>query len=625
MDYWPSYSKISPQSRAAYLRWLADGRRTPGTYIGYVFLYFYGLERRVVDMLGTNNIHPTELDAINTELDALDAVYGNNGSFHGYAAGLRNLIGTARTLDTDEIGAAPARNERTWNVPYTLHVGLGSMAAEQKPIPVEWALAWIWYHPTTPPRTPQRRCREQFDTLFAACYTDKHGTGIVLRPGKKHLSSSYRAASLGIGTIDLDIRGIPAVFDQTAPLKSLAAIAESVSNDLEPYSRFIGRRPDDGGTLAAAATLPPAVVLNTNDPHIRELRDWAENHLNGKDTAVVNGGELVNRWGQLASLRKADSASAAALLQHLGYGIEPDVRLAGPTLGLAPIVLFRARPDTPQTAGTDYAVATLAAHLGITVAAADGRIDDTERDQLSRYLRSAFGLTAGEQHRLHAHTEWLASNDLKLTGLKARLVTLTQPQREAFSDFLLGIAAADGIVTPTEVSTLTRLHKMLGLDPDQVPNRIHHLLTGTPPHPPAAQQPVTVQTSADAETGYTIPGPPQRYRGRHHHETSTDSAELTLSEPSSRPNLPTPLQYPRCSPTSSPTTSQQRHPTHLPHPAAPASTPPPNNAQLPNTARSPGSTRPTATCSHNLPKRTVGRGPSSNCSPNTPACCPTAH
>jgi len=30
------------------LRWLVDGRQDPNCYIGYVFLYFYGLERRLL-------------------------------------------------------------------------------------------------------------------------------------------------------------------------------------------------------------------------------------------------------------------------------------------------------------------------------------------------------------------------------------------------------------------------------------------------------------------------------------------------------------------------------------------------------------------------------------------------
>jgi hypothetical protein len=45
---WPPYSEIPAPCRAAYLHWLAGGRCDPDADIGYVFLYFYGLERVVL-------------------------------------------------------------------------------------------------------------------------------------------------------------------------------------------------------------------------------------------------------------------------------------------------------------------------------------------------------------------------------------------------------------------------------------------------------------------------------------------------------------------------------------------------------------------------------------------------
>src|SRR5690606_16028718 len=48
MGYWPSYSGIEPECRLAYLQWLASGKKEPNAYIGYVFLYFYGIERRII-------------------------------------------------------------------------------------------------------------------------------------------------------------------------------------------------------------------------------------------------------------------------------------------------------------------------------------------------------------------------------------------------------------------------------------------------------------------------------------------------------------------------------------------------------------------------------------------------
>ena len=47
LGYWPSYSDISARCRATYLDWLADGAISKNINVGYVFLYFYGLERRL--------------------------------------------------------------------------------------------------------------------------------------------------------------------------------------------------------------------------------------------------------------------------------------------------------------------------------------------------------------------------------------------------------------------------------------------------------------------------------------------------------------------------------------------------------------------------------------------------
>jgi hypothetical protein len=39
MPYWPDYSTIDPNSRRAYIEWLASTCDDPQTYIGYIFLF----------------------------------------------------------------------------------------------------------------------------------------------------------------------------------------------------------------------------------------------------------------------------------------------------------------------------------------------------------------------------------------------------------------------------------------------------------------------------------------------------------------------------------------------------------------------------------------------------------
>jgi hypothetical protein len=91
-QYWPSYSDISASARAAYLELLSLGRRDPTADIGYVFIFFYGLERRVLIDGGTDEKSKGDWSAIESELRELLTVYGENGPLSGG----RSLIGSSK-------------------------------------------------------------------------------------------------------------------------------------------------------------------------------------------------------------------------------------------------------------------------------------------------------------------------------------------------------------------------------------------------------------------------------------------------------------------------------------------------------------------------------------------------
>ncbi|MEZ5433416.1 MAG: TerB N-terminal domain-containing protein [Verrucomicrobiales bacterium] len=51
LGYYPSYGNLSPSQKRAYLEWLAMGRRDPHPEqraLGYLFLFFYGIEHRII-------------------------------------------------------------------------------------------------------------------------------------------------------------------------------------------------------------------------------------------------------------------------------------------------------------------------------------------------------------------------------------------------------------------------------------------------------------------------------------------------------------------------------------------------------------------------------------------------
>jgi hypothetical protein len=74
LSYFPSYSKMQPEQRGLYLRWLYNV--TAPIDIGYIFVYYYGLERHLVY---------GDFDAAFDEIRLLRQ-HHDNGSFQSYSA-----------------------------------------------------------------------------------------------------------------------------------------------------------------------------------------------------------------------------------------------------------------------------------------------------------------------------------------------------------------------------------------------------------------------------------------------------------------------------------------------------------------------------------------------------------
>jgi tellurite resistance protein len=557
VDYWPSYADLTARQRSAFLAWLAHGRRAPGAAISYVFLFLYGLERRVLDLLNPDS-EPTpadvaELVQIRTELAGLRATYavptGSDypaNSFDRYCGALLDLIDSVLAATQPPLPPVPDYVASAWEVPLTMKVALSRIAASNQAIPAEWALAWAWMHPNVYTRTPQRRCREEFDVLFRARYAARHGDGLRLQPGKDLITLEYRGASTTAGSIRI-VLSLTDVSDQAQAVQALSALVEECNNDLDAYSRWVGRHPGDHTSLAAVSTLPAELLDPAEGSALADLLDWAQAVLRDGSTAVTDPSPLLRLWG-VAKPGKADSAAIGNMLQKLGFGMEPDVRCGGPVVGTEPMVLFRTQVGTPHTAGPAYAAATLVAHLGVAVAAADGHVDDSEVEQIVRHLDMTLTLSPGERDRLRAHVAWLSAAGVKLTGLKRRLEPLTMAERATLADFVATVAAADGVIEPAESRTVDKIHTLLGLDPATAAGRLHAAMTrivasGT--GRPAATEPVTIRAGSAPEQGHRIPAPEQviraatpptadRYVGRHggaeldEHEISGFSLDAEL-------------------------------------------------------------------------------------------------
>ena len=491
MSYWPKYAYISAKCRGAYLKWLSGGRKATEAYIGYVFLFFYGLERRLLIDGQKSGISTDERAAITAEIKRLLTIYGDNNSFRGYA---KNLLATEWLLYRNN-ESLPDDIDFDYYCSGPFQVLLAQHVVANKPIPANMAMQWLSLHPDFSLRTPARRCVKEFAALFHNRYNAKFNEGIVVKPNKTKLSLEYRAASPSIRGMSLDFGMLPNPFILSAPLKKVNELAEQCCEALDPYSRYLGRK-GDPDSLAALALLPQELM--SQNAKAMEVKD-AFKRICKAGAALMPTENVFSYFGMQPpeQISKKDAESIAQLLSSIGYGMAPDVRYHGakPELGSS-VVIFPYGHRLDFVASEEFKLALAIIRLGALVSQSDGSVDKTEELVLRNFIMDNRYLTGIEKDSLLAFLVWCLHTKQNTSGLKQKLSQAGELEKTTISRILLLIAHADDYIDPNEIKQLEKLYTMLSLDKSKVANDLHSMAT----------EPVIVATR-EQKPGYTIPLP----------------------------------------------------------------------------------------------------------------------
>jgi hypothetical protein len=530
LDPAPSYHLISPDSRAAYLAWLAGGRSRADVPVGFVSLFFSGLERRVLVDAAEDPAVRRELPAIAAEVRRLQAVHVPASSWFSSCAtaflDVLDLLSCPRWLPggSPPSGPPPALHPDRWPVPVALRVALAGFAVTGRPVPADWARSWAWYHPSLYPRTPQTRCPQEFERLFAVRYDRRFAAGLVPQAtARPPIRIGYSPASPGIDAVVLDRPDLPDVLEEPKATRELGALVDSVTDALTPYSRWLARTPGGLGSLASAALLP-ADLLDLHPGPLQHVLTWANARLDGRFAAVIDASEFSAFWSTAnpAGMSRDEAASLALILARAGLGVEPDVRFGGPALAPGPAVLFRLDREAADAPSPGYLAATTMAHLGAVVALAAGHAqadpDDAANAIITRLAADA-ALSVTERSRLAARLRWLFAFGDALTWPDRRISALTATEREAAGHFLISVATGGPLPAPQTVTALTRAYRLLGIDPGLLYRRLHQRSVGPGGTEPAgygpagygqepADDPVVVRRGRPGPPGYQLPRTP---------------------------------------------------------------------------------------------------------------------
>lgn len=476
LKYYPSYSQLSSLCRDTYLKWLEGDRTRPSTPIGYVFLYFYGIERRILlDHLIGKKGNNDEFKALFAEIQRLKSIFKDNKSFFWYCTKLLEIMCIYKpglvSIDNQEMSYGYDS--------ILLKYQISQAAINNKPISSNIALHWLKSLSAYNLKTPARRCSEEFDELFRLVYTQKYGDGILVKPNKSRLSIHYFPASASLSGIRLEALDIPDPSILRGPSNKFISIAEECTNQLDSYSRHLGRKDTSKNDLSAKILLPEILLKSHTTEFIENFKTQVNDVL-VKHNGVIS---VKNFWEIIdeplpEKINKKVFLFMHSIVDKAGYDMVPNPHLNhGKPIKDGSIVLFNEKLESSYVPTFAYNEILIHLWLGSIIAKQDESIHDNKLEVLKSRIDSENQLTPAEKQSLHAYLMWRLHNTVSFTGLKKHLSVLDPQTKETISQNLIEISLADGKVTKQEITHLEKLFQMLGIDKSLISTKLHNQST----------------------------------------------------------------------------------------------------------------------------------------------------
>lgn len=530
LGYWPSYRWITPECRRQYLEWLSSDRSTQDQDIGYVFLYFYGLERRLfIDTPPAEEVH-----LLTNEVKRLRSIYSSNGSFNSYSARLLEAVALLQNAElscNDQF--VPNLASSSWNMPLALKVAIAREVVAGRPLRFELAAAALLGIPELWPTNKllmEDKGREAFLSVFRPRFSATFPSGFLLRNRKdSHLQLNYRGASSGL-QVDLGKRaGLkdlpnPTTLTWTKLLKLATAVAE----DVTPYVKTLAYHPAQANSLLGLMRCPAELRSSIAS----EAQQWAQalpllSTIPFSEVAGHAIGTTTAKW----TVRHRRQVSEA--LASVDYSMEPEPednseRLEDSTM----VQIFRSTDRTPSRS----VEVACAAAMFVTIVAKAARHETNEIAKI--WLPEAalrLSLTSDQKIRVEARLAWLSKKHVTFSRAKKLLGEATVEEREFCAWSATLATGMTGATSKAEVAILEVIYDSLSVSRHTLYASLHEIISAVAK---AASEPVLVSDTSP-ELVHKIPSPPAKFADNtpeHTTRIQTDPSEtpdvsITASEP----------------------------------------------------------------------------------------------
>ncbi len=475
----PQYPDISGPQRKAYLTWLAENSLTPAQDPGFLQLYLYGIERRVlVD-------EEDESEIFDQLVHLLENGAGIPNKFRRDAATILWFL-VAREPQQLRLNQLKSLSDatETWTEE-SISQALSWFAFHQEPLP-----RWMARH--VAPLLPQakksvtvRRVPELTEQLFELYFTEEWGDKFHLKVAKRELKATIAPRNPSLPTsYECKCQHPLGLASQFKPLTTLW---NRVMDELRRASTLVGPNSRFELTPESWLSLPPALRSRIEHPSASALRQKLAEKATPSGDTVLTVSELTTLLGgRVGRLTVPRSQELCDILEKLGSSVEPDARLTGRSYRNEQSTVLFPLPQGPAPDASRMNAAANLFHLGWSIAQADGKADPEEIRLLTDHIEKSIQLGESECRRLSALGTLISRGENSLKFVAQLKETLPPASIHSVGKLLVAMAAWDGVITSEEMKALERAFRSLGLTRKDLETLVSSLL----PHEASDEEPV---------------------------------------------------------------------------------------------------------------------------------------
>lgn len=501
LPYWPRYSGLTPNQRGHYLSWLSRGKTDDSDEIGYMFIYFYGLERRAL-------VEQADFDSILTECLRLLSTFSNSKSFTSYVSGFMAFLLGSRlnhVANQEMIQYVPAFD----NLPPKMMDVILSWHYTRN-IPIPWELAYsLAVYSSNAARTPLvKKSPDLVKTLFKRKFLHHFPDGFPLNDMHTPRRLDYHPASPSLLTYYSNPAApgnIPEITIQIPELNQfdeIFSIWTDCVEELKPVSNRLNKT-DGKVTRDVYAVFPVELKQEIVHPDKQIWYDLIRIKESGSGGSLVKISEIA----QLVGIEKRDTLTPKQCgdlvntASDVGLTVIPNLFVLGTSYKWNDSVALLENHDSHNQLSENIEKVSLIFEMAYAIATQDGIFSEAEQEFLYDSLTDRFQLHNTDIRYLKTLQSVLEIQAPPISRIGKRLTNhLNIDQKLTLAHFLSKIISLETQSEKEERKILKTVYKSLDIEPSLAEASINRIISEK-----SWEEPVSVSKPKISRTGEVIP------------------------------------------------------------------------------------------------------------------------